>query len=162
MKIKCRKAKSRNILNFSVNFTNEEILQNKDQGYDLKCHLIDSPKPYGLTSEYILHDLQLDEAVEEELWINLRYIHKDDKSQVLILSFLFRPKHDFVIFNILLHCGNSFACDQKFRNTACKNVKAILQLLLNRQKGIHCPSCIYMYQKRLSGKCDKLYKFNSW
>ena len=156
MKIKCRKAKSRNILNFSVNFTNE------DQGYDLKCHLIDSPKPYGLTSEYILHDLQLDEAVEEELWINLRYIHKDDKSQVLVFSILFRPECDFAIFQVLLHCGNSSAYDPIFRTTACNNVKEILQLVLNRQKGIHCETCIYSYQKRLSGKCDELYKFNRW
>jgi len=87
MTIKSKKARSKNLLYFTSDFTPDQ-----DRGYELKCHLIASPEPYGLTSKYILHDLQLDDITAEAgLWMNLRYRHKEDHTQVLVCSIVFPP-----------------------------------------------------------------------
>jgi len=153
MTIKTKKARSKNILYF----TPEE---NLSKGYELKCHLIASPEPYGISSEYILHDLQLDETAEEGIQQTLRYKHREDSTQILSISIIFPPDGDFFIYYILLHCGKSDAKDLKFRDQACDSVKEILQLVLNREKEEHCATCAYKFKQRLSGKCSELYKFN--
>jgi hypothetical protein len=85
MTIKSKKARSKNLLYFISDFTPDQ-----NRGYELKCHLIASPKPYGLTKDYVLHDLQLDDITAEEgLWMNLRYRHKEDNTQVLVYSIVF-------------------------------------------------------------------------
>jgi hypothetical protein len=91
MTIKSKKARSKNLLYFISDFTPDQ-----NRGYELKCHLIASPKPYGLTKDYVLHDLQLDDiadgiTADEGLWMNLRYRHKEDHTQVLVCSIVFPP-----------------------------------------------------------------------
>lgn len=155
MTIKSKKARSKNILYFSADFTPDQ-----NHGYELKCHLIASPKPYGISADYVLHDLQLDETAEEGLCMNLRYKHREDSTQVLVCSIVFPPDSDFFIDYILLHCGQADAKDLNFRTQACDNIKEILQLILNREKGEHCATCAYKFKLRLSGKCGELYKLN--
>jgi len=155
MTIKSKKARSKNILYFTSDF-----IPDQDQGCELKCHLIASPEPYGISTHYILHDLQLDETADFGHYINLRYRHKEDKTQVLVCSIVFPPVGDFFIDYILLHCGESDAKDLTFRDEAANSVKEILQLVLNSNKGIHCDTCAYKYKQRLSGKCGELYDLN--
>lgn len=153
MTIKSKKARSKNILYFISDFI-------PDPDYELKCHLIASPEPYGISTDYVLHDLQLDDTAEEGLCMNLRYRHREDTSQVLVVSFVFPTVGDFFIDYILLHCGQSEAKSLKFRDQACDSVKAVLDLVLNREKGIHCTTCAYNFMQRLSGKCSELYERN--
>ena len=160
MTIKSKKARSKNLLYFTSDFVPDQ-----DCGCELKCHLIASPEPYGLTSKYILHDLQLDDiadgiTADESLYMNLRYRHKEDHTQVLVCSIVFPPQGDFFIDYVLLHCGQSDAKDLNFRTQACDSVKEILQLVLNRQKGEHCATCAHKFKLRLSGKCGELYERN--
>ena len=160
MTIKSKKIRSQNKLYFLADYSPEETENNKKFGYELKCHLIDSPEPYGNSTEYILHDLQLDDETEALNWITLRYLHREDKSQVLVVSIVFPPDGDFIIYSIILHCGQSDASNTKFRIQACDSVREILQLVLNRKKGIHCDTCAYKFKQRLSGKCNDLYELN--
>lgn len=153
MTIKTKKARSQNIIYFISDFM-------PDCDDELKCHLIASPESYGLTTDYVLNDLQLDGTADESLCMNLRYQHRNDKTQVLVLSLVFPLDGGFFIDYILLHCGKSDSKDLKFRNRACESVQQILQLVLNREKGEHCTTCAYKFKLRLSGKCDELYQRN--
>ena len=155
MTIKTKKARSQNIIYFISDFTPDP-----DLGYELKCHLLATPEPYGISTDYVLHDLQLDTAADDSLCMDLRYRHHDDATQVLVISFVFPPESDIFIDYIYLHGGQSDAGNLKFRDRACDSIKAILELILNRQKGEHCSTCANKYKLQLTGKCDDLYERN--
>ena len=54
MTIKTKKARSQNIIYFISDFTPDP-----DRGNELKCHLLATPEPYGISTDYVLHDLQM-------------------------------------------------------------------------------------------------------
>ena len=162
MIIKCRKGTKKNILYFSTTFTYGEIINLQDSSYDIKCHFKVLPQPNGILTDYTLHDLQLKETVEKDLYLKISFRHKENPEQILVFSISLSPEGNYKSFYIILDCSNSNIYAPKFRTTACANVKEILQFILNSQKGIHCETCIYKYQKRLSDKCGEIYKFNKW
>jgi len=60
MTIKTKKARSKNLIYFISDFTPDQ-----DRGYELKCRLLATPAPYGLTNDYVLHDLQMDTMADD-------------------------------------------------------------------------------------------------
>jgi len=152
MIIKCRKGIRNKILYFKTAFTNEEIINFQNHSYDMKCHL---KLTDGILKDYALQDIELKNWIGNYLDLIVSYRCLQNPKQILYFTINLTPEGNFKDFYIRLKDGNTYATN--FRSTACANVEEILQSILDRQRGVHCPECIYKYKLNLTRKCGDLY-----
>ena len=155
MVIKCRKGIRTNKLYFSTTFTKDEKIKLQDHSYDMKCHL---KITNTILEDYTLHNLDLRNGTENDLYLKVSYKNNENPEQILIVSIDLTTEGHYKSFSILLEGGNTYA--SKFREKACASVKEILQSILNRHIGIHCDTCVNKYKLNLKRTCDELYVYN--
>lgn len=159
MTIKCRKGIRTSLIYFSTAFTNDEIIKLQDCSYDMKCHL---KLKDGIPKDYALQDIELKNLLGNDMYLKVSYSRLQNPAQILKFSIFLSSEGHYKSFYILLDCSKSKSdiSETNFRKTVCANVEEILQSILNRQRGVHCPVCIYKYKLNLTRKCGDLYKRN--